>query len=56
MVLGIVPRKNGFWHCQPVKMVIGASWCPRKSGLSSFYDCLLCLPLSYLLPFVSVET
>ena len=41
MVFGIVPSKNG-------------NRCPRKSGLSSLYDCLLCLSCS--LPFVSVET
>ena len=45
MVFGDVPSKNG-------------NRCPRKSGprkrgLSSLYDCLLCLPL---LPFVWVET
>ena len=33
MVFGVVPSKNG-------------NRCPRKSGLSSLYVCLLCLPLS----------
>ena len=32
MVFGIVPSKNG-------------NQCPRKCGLSSLYNCLLCLPL-----------
>ena len=32
MVFGVVPSKNGNRH-------------PRKNGLSSLYDCLLCMPL-----------
>ena len=27
------------------KIILNGNQCPRKSGLSSLYDCLLCLPL-----------
>ena len=29
----------------PLKTVIGVSWFPRKSDLSSLYDCSFCMPL-----------
>ena len=54
-----VPRKNSFQHCPQKNDVSQENWfifiilvpskndklCPRKSGLSSLYYCLLCLPL-----------